>query len=324
VTCQLREIFDESQYSDLLVGLASADDAAVWRLDDDRALVFTADFFTPVVDDPYAYGAIAAANALSDVYAMGGDPFLALNLAAFPSDLPEEIVSEIIRGSAEKVREAGAIVAGGHTIDDDEPKFGLAVLGFVSPDRVGIKGGAKPGDTLILTKPLGTGIITTAYKADMAEAPHMDAAVESMTRLNRRAALLLRELDAIRGITDITGFGLLGHAYEVAVASRVRLRFEYEALPFLPGARRYADELLFPAMAGCNMEDYGANVAFEKELSYEERLLLFCPETSGGLLVSLSPQVAEAFVARRHQMGEWAWIIGQVLPEAEGAALQVV
>jgi selenide,water dikinase len=295
--------------------MSIADDAAVWKLDDDRALIFTADFFTPVVDDPYDYGAIAAANALSDIYAMGGEPFLALNLAAFPADLPEEMIVSILRGSAEKVKESGAIIAGGHTVDDDEPKFGLAVLGQVHPSRIGTKAGAMPGDLLILTKPLGTGIITTAYKADEADLEHLAVATEWMKRLNKKAATALKSA-ALHAVTDITGFGLLGHGWEVASKSGVGLRIHYDALPFHPGAKHYADELLFPAMANNNQADYGAHVRFASRLEYEHQLLAFCPETSGGLFISLTPDEAEAFRQRYEAMGGQSWLIGEVV---EGA-----
>ncbi len=289
-----------------------ADDAAVWKISDERALIFTTDFFTPVVDDPYDYGAIAAANALSDVYAMGGEPFLALNLAAIPAELPDEIVVRILLGSAEKVKEAGAVVAGGHTIDDDEPKFGLAVLGYVHPERVATKAGAQPGDVLVLTKPLGVGIVVTAFKADEAEPAHIAAATDWMKRLNKYAARTLRDAPP-HALTDITGFGLLGHAWELASKSGVRLRIRQDALPFLPGARQYADNLLFPASANSNMADYESHVVWSAQLEYEQRLLLYCPETSGGLLAALPAEHVDRFLTRYREMGHQAWVIGQVL-----------
>jgi len=284
----------------------------VWQVSAERALIFTVDFFTPIVDDPYAYGAIAAANALSDVYAMGGEPFLALNLAALPPKLPEEMVVAILRGGADKVKEAGAIVAGGHTIDDEEPKFGLAVLGNVHPERVWTKAGARPGDQLLLTKPLGVGLIATAHKGGVADPVHMARAAEWMARLNKAAAEALRA-GSVHAATDITGFGLLGHVWEVAERSGVRLRLHFDALPFHPGAFHYADELLFPAGASCNMADFGAHVSFAPRLEYEEQALLYCPETSGGLFVSLPPAEAQAFLARYQAAGHEAWAIGEVL-----------
>ena len=284
----------------------------MWQVSAERALIFTVDFFTPIVDDPYAYGAIAAANALSDVYAMGGEPFLALNLAALPPKLPEEMVVAILRGGADKVKEAGAIVAGGHTIDDEEPKFGLAVLGNVHPERVWTKAGARPGDQLLLTKPLGVGLIATAHKGGVADPVHMARAAEWMARLNKAAAEALRA-GTVHAATDITGFGLLGHVWEVAERSGVRLRLHFDALPFHPGAFHYADELLFPAGASCNMADFGAHVSFAPRLEYEEQALLYCPETSGGLFVSLPPAEAQAFLARYQAAGHEAWAIGEVL-----------
>ncbi|OGO05491.1 MAG: selenide, water dikinase SelD [Chloroflexi bacterium RBG_13_56_8] len=312
VTRHLQDIFDESEYPDLLVGLSMADDAAVWKVSEDRALIFTTDFFTPVVDDPYDYGAIAAANALSDVYAMGGEPFLALNLAGFPAALPEDIIVDIFRGAAEKVQEAGAIVAGGHTVDDDEPKFGLAVLGFVHPDKVLTKATAKPGDVLVLTKPLGVGIIVTAYKSDQADLEHVAIATDWMKRLNRDALAALQG-KIVHALTDITGFGLLGHAWEMAIKSGVAVRIRFDDLPFHPGAAQYADELLFPAGANNNMGDYGEHVTFAAHLEYESRLLCFCPETSGGLFISLPPHEAERFLADYAASGHEAWRIGEVL-----------
>ncbi len=266
-----------------------------------------------MVDDPYDYGAIAAANALSDIYAMGATPFMALNLAAFPSDLPEEILAGILRGGADKVREAGAVVAGGHTIDDDEPKFGYAVLGMVHPDRIGRKSGAEVGDRILLTKPLGVGIITTAFKADLAAPEHVATAVEWMKRLNRQAAEALSVVAQPHAVTDITGFGLLGHAWEIASQSGVRLRLRYADLPFHPGTLAYADDLLFPALANNNMADYGQYVTFAPGIEYEHRLLLFTPETSGGLFITLAEDDAVRFTDAARVLGQPVWNIGDVV-----------
>ncbi len=211
----MQELFNPSDYPDLLLGLASPDDAAVWRLDDSRALVMTTDFFTPVVDDAYEYGAIAAANSLSDIYAMGGTPFLALNIAALPEDLPVELASDILRGGAEKAREAGVVIAGGHTVKDKEPKYGLVVIGFVDPQKMLSKGGLKVGDVLVLTKPLGFGLTTTALKREQAEEKDVREVVDWMMRLNKTAGQLAVEFN-LRGGTDVTGFGLLGHGLEMA------------------------------------------------------------------------------------------------------------
>jgi selenide,water dikinase len=211
----MQDMFKPADYPDLLVGLDGPDDAAVWRLEDTRALVVTTDFFTPVVDEAYDYGAIAAANSLSDVYAMGGKPFLALNVAAMPDDLPAEITSEILRGGAEKACEAGVVIAGGHTVKDKEPKYGLVVIGFVDPHRMLTKGGLRAGDALVLTKPLGFGVTTTALKREQAEGPDVREVVGWMSRLNKSASELAVEFE-LRGGTDITGYSLLGHGMEMA------------------------------------------------------------------------------------------------------------
>ena len=307
----LRETFREEKYPDLLVGLDSPDDAAVYRISDEQALILTTDFFPPVVDDPYTYGAVAAANAMSDVYAMGGQVMLALSIAAFPPKLPTRVIGEILRGAAEKVAEAGGVIAGGHTIDDDEPKFGLAVLGTVHPERVGKKGGARPGDHLLLTKPLGVGIITTAAKGDMADPAHLQAAIESMLQLNRQAAELVQQVE-FHALTDVSGFALLGHACEMAQQSGARLRFHFDQLPFLPGAKEYARQWLFPGGACNNQRTYQAQVTFHG-LAEELQMLLFTPETSGGLLVALPPAEAEHLQHLCHQAGQPIWPVGDVV-----------
>ncbi|MBN1297687.1 selenide, water dikinase SelD [bacterium] len=293
-------------------GLDQADDAAVVRIDGSRALIFTTDFFTPVVDDPYDYGAIAAANALSDVYAMGGDVLMALNIAAFPADLPEEIIAEILRGGAEKVREAGAVVAGGHTVDSEEPLFGLAVIGTVDPSHFLEKSGARAGDRMVLTKPLGGGIVTTAFKGEMSLPGHIETASQWMKQLNRtsaRRALVMQ----CRAATDVTGFSLLGHALEIAVHSRCTIRLDASRLPFLPGAREYADQWLFPAGSSRNRQAFQDRVDFDRGLSEEFRTLVFTPETSGGLLVCLAAVDAEQFVSQAVEEGEGAWIVGDII-----------
>ena len=301
------------------MGLGSPDDAAVYRISDDQALIFTVDFFTPVVDDPYTYGAIAAANAMSDVYAMGGQVVLALSIAAFPPRLPARAVGEIMRGAAEKVAEAGGLIAGGHTIDDCEPKFGLAVMGTVHPSRVGKKGGARPGDRLLLTKALGVGVITTAAKGDAADAAHLQAAIESMLLLNRRAAELAQQVD-FSSLTDVSGFALLGHAYEMASQSEVRLRFFFDRLPFLPGAKEYAEKWLFPGGAGKNQRTYEEHVFFHG-LAEEMQMLLFGPETSGGLLIALPLTEADRLEELCRRAGQSVWRVGEVV---EGDGVEVV
>src|SRR3989449_42496 len=225
----------------LMVGLGAADDAAVYRISDDLALVETVDFFPPVVDDAWTWGAVAATNAMSDVYAMGGEVMFALAVAGFPRDMDKSIIAEVFRGGAEKVAEAGGVIAGGHTVVDPEPKYGLCVTGRVHPDRIFIKGGLRAGDRLFLSKPLGTGVITTAAKDQAAPAEVVDGAVASMLRLNRVAAQVAQAVGA-RGATDITGFGLLGHASEMVEASGAGIVVSAARLPFLPGARQLADE----------------------------------------------------------------------------------
>lgn len=308
-------------YPDLIVGLSAPDDAAVYRLDAERALVLTTDFFTPIVDDPYSYGAIAAANALSDVYAMGATPLLALNLAALPPQLPLDVSVRIMQGLAEKVREAGAVIAGGHTIQDQEPKIGLAVVGLVHPAALLTKAGAEPGDVLVLTKPLGTGCITTAAKHDRAQPEHVATAIEWMLRLNRDAAAALAEAGA-HALTDVTGFGLLGHASELADASGVTVHIALDQMPLLPGARAYADQWIFPGGSTANAEAYGSGVRFESGIAEAEQMLLFDAQTSGGLLAAVPPAaLAMAEQGLRARGAPW-WIVGRIGPR-EDAAIRV-
>jgi selenide, water dikinase len=316
----LSGIFDAA-VPDLLVGLGAADDAAVYRLNDEQAIVATTDFFPPIVDDPFTFGAIAAANALSDIYAMGGEPLFCLNLVAFPNDLDPAILTEILRGGAEKVREAGAVVAGGHTVTDPEPKYGLAAIGLVHPARIFAKGGARPGDLLLLTKRIGTGVITTALKQDAAREPDVAAAVTSMTTLNAAATRVLRTLGpAVHAVTDITGFGLLGHAAEMATQSAARFVVEVSGVPLLPGARDYAAAGHVPGGTRRNADFVSALTTFGPGVSDVDRLLLLDPQTSGGLLAALAPEVLEAareaFAAASIAMQ----VVGQV---GEGAGLLV-
>jgi len=272
--------------------------------------VATTDFFTPVVDNPYDFGAIAAANALSDVYAMGGKPFLALNVAAIPLDLPAEVVGEILRGGAEKARQAGVVIAGGHTIQDKEPKYGLMVLGFVDPEHMLTKGGARPGDVLVLNKPLGFGTTTTALKQGRADPTDVSEVVGWMKKLNAIAASLALEF-GLQGGTDITGYGLLGHAWEMAQASGVGLRFALEKIPFTRGARRYADEFIFPGGSSDNREYYRSQVTFDPAIDEPYQMLLFDAQTSGGLLLAVPPERLEALLARAAQVGEVLWVVGE-------------
>lgn len=272
----------------MLVGLGRADDAAVYQMNDQQAIISTTDFFPPVVDDPYDFGAIAAANALSDVYAMGGRVLFAINLVAFPDNLDKAILREILRGGAEKVAEAGGVIAGGHTVSDPEPKYGLAVTGIIDPQQVKRKGGAQADDLLVLTKPLGVGVITTALKRNLTEADEVAAAVESMKRLNRQAAEAANAANA-SSLTDITGFGLLGHAHEMARQDNVDFHFEAADLAWLTGARKYGEQRVFPGGTGRNREHFGKFVTFSDQIDATTRNMLWTPETSGGLLIAVSP-----------------------------------
>jgi selenide,water dikinase len=310
-------MFRPEDYPNLLVGLETGDDAAIYQVSDELAIIQTIDFFPPIVDDPYDFGAIAAANAMSDVYAMGGEVVLALNVCGFPPLMPPEIVSEILRGGAEKVAEAGGVIAGGHTLDDDEPKYGLAVMGFVHPQRVATKMGARPGDVLFLTKRLGIGIITTASTGGVAEPAHLRGAVEQMLMLNRKAAQLMQQVD-FHAATDITGFALIGHSYEVAELSEVTLRFHIDKLPFLDGAKEYAADWLFPGGASCNKDAYEPRVRFASEIPDEIQMLLYTPETSGGLLICVPSDQADRLAQLFSSGGQQYWTVGEAVEGLPG------
>jgi selenide,water dikinase len=291
--------------------LEQPDDAAVWRLDEDRALVVTTDFITPVVDDPYDYGVIAATNSLSDIYAMGGKPFLALNVAAFPPDLPVTIISEILRGGLEKAKEAGVVIAGGHTIQDKEPKYGLMALGFAHPEKILRKAGAQVGDVLLLSKPLGTGVITTALKQDKADTAHVAGAVEWMKRLNAQAGEDALGMGA-HAATDITGFGFIGHAWEMAQASGLGMRIHFRDMPFMEGARDYAKYGIFPGGAFDNRHYYQSHVIFDTDLEEWEQMLLFDPQTSGGILAAVDMDTYQNLKTRGIN-SELFWKIGEIV-----------
>ena len=307
----MKDLFDPASYPDLLVGLDGPDDAAVWRLSEDRAIVVTTDFFTPVVDDAYDYGSIAAANSLSDVYAMGGTPFLALNIAALPDNLPSEISSEILRGGAEKAREAGVVIAGGHTVKDKEPKYGLVAIGFINPHTMLTKGGLNAGDALVLTKPLGTGATTTALKQEKVEEADIQEAISWMKRLNSNASKLALEFNLHAG-TDITGFSLLGHGTEMANASGVSLHFVYSQIPFFGGARKYAERGIFPGGAFDNKKYFEPHVRFNEKIDEPAQMLLFDPQTSGGLLLGVPEDQLETFKQRANELDQPVWVIGNV------------
>ena len=275
---------------DLLVGGQGMDDAAVYRLRDDLAIAFTTDIFTPIVDDAYSFGAIAAANALSDLYAMGASPILALNIAGWPrGTLPLDLLAEVQRGAADKVHEAGAVIGGGHSIDDPEPKFGLAALGTVHPDAISTNAGARPDDLLVLTKPLGTGIITTAGKHDAASPTAMAAAIASMTTLNAGAARVARDHGA-HAVTDVTGYGLLGHLREMLMASGVSAEVYADEIPTLPEVRSLivADEV--PGGTERNLASLEGDVRWHPAVDMTTQILLADAQTSGGLLIAIPPE----------------------------------
>ena len=307
-------------HADLLVGLGRSDDAAVYRVSDEVAIVETVDFFPPIVDDPYLFGAIAAANSMSDVYAMGGQVLFALNVAGFPRDLPKEIIAAVFRGGADKVREAGGVIAGGHTVVDAEPKYGLCVTGRVDPRRILIKGGLRAGQRVFLSKPLGTGVIATAAKSDKADAPTLEMAVQSMLRLNRVAAQVAQQA-GVGGATDITGFGLLGHAAEMVAASGVGIAFRASDLPRLPGALDLAQAGVFSGGMSRNRrhlhETFGARGQFRVDPAVSEALVnLLCEsETSGGLLFAVDSERASEVSKAFARAGESVWDVGTVTTE---------
>lgn len=308
----LTGLFNREAHPNLLVGLGVADDAAVYRIDDETAVVATLDFFAPVVDDAYTYGAIAAANAMSDIYAMGGEVILALNIAAFPEDLPASTQTAILRGGAEKVAEAGGVIAGGHTIWDAEPKYGLSVLGLVHPQRIFSKAGLKPGDVVFLTKPLGTGtILSGAARGGSASPDWVASAIASMLRLNRHAAHLAGRA-AVSAATDVTGFGLLGHLWEMASRSGVRVSIDSRAVPLLRGARESVALGAHTSGELRNRDWVGANVEFLAPVDAGLAALMFDPQTSGGLLLAVPEARAGELQALFLADAEPLWRIGKV------------
>ncbi len=306
---------------ELLVGLRAIDDAAVFRLNEQQAVISTVDFFPPVVDDPYAFGAIAAANAMSDVYAMGGEVLMAINVVAWPDNLEPAILSEVLQGGADIVAQADAVIAGGHTVTDNEPKYGLAVTGTVHPDHILTKGGAQPGDYLLLGKPLGTGLITTAHKREQVETSDLDAALKSMMQLNRRASQALRRT-GVHAVTDITGFGLLGHAWEMAAQSLTSMRFRFDALPLLPRVRHYAELGCIPGGAQRNKEYLSPHVHIDERLGVFDRELLWDPQTSGGLFAAVDPETWPEIAALAPDV--MFWHIGEVTERVDEEAKVVL
>jgi selenide, water dikinase len=306
--------------ANVIVGLDTPDDAGVYKISDEVAIVQTVDFFTPIVDDPYWFGAIAAANALSDVYAMGGRPITALNLVGFPvTKLDKRVLAEILRGGADKVKEAGAVILGGHSIDDPEPKFGLAVTGVIHPGRIGVKAGARPGDKVILTKPIGIGVITTAIKRGLCTPEDAAEAIRVMATLNDVVDLM--EPFDVRGLTDITGFGLLGHASEVARESKVGMVITSSAVPVLPSTYRYAAQGTFPGGSQNNYKFLTSHeyVQFDPNIDQTQQMILCDAVTSGGLFICVGADKADALVAALRQKGTLAaHIIGDVVADHPG------
>lgn len=319
---KILENFPAQSDPDLLVGHGGADDAGVYRIDEERALVLTVDFFTPVVDDPYDYGQIAAANSLSDVYAMGARPLVALNIAAFPeAGLPAEVMGDIFRGGASVAKDAGIVIAGGHTVTDREVKYGLSVVGIVHPKRIIQNAGAQPGDRLILTKPIGTGVLSTALKAGELADEYYQPMVSSMTQLNRFASEQMQEC-GVSACTDITGNALLGHAFEMAEASRATIELHAAAVPVLPGAFAMIERGHMPGGTAKNRRLVGDGVDWA---DHEDNVdnLLFDPQTSGGLLIAVAPDKCEGLLESIQEVYPEATIVGKVT-ERKKTALRVV
>ena len=311
--CKLPKFKDDN----LIVGIETSDDAAVYKINDELAMIQTVDFFTPVVDDPYTFGQIAAANSLSDVYAMGGEPKLALNIVGFPNCLDPSIMAEILQGGASKVLEAGATLAGGHSIEDDEPKYGLCVTGFVNPKKILKNYGAKPGDVLILTKQIGSGIVNTAVKADMAPKEMVDEAIVVMTSLNKKAKEAIENYD-VSSCTDITGFGLIGHSIEMAEASNVSFEINTKDVPIISNVIELAEMGLVPAGAYNNMAYFEGKTHYSNVAeAYKD--LFFDPQTSGGLLISVNENDADKIMDELKNKGldtKFA-IIGRVVEKRD-------
>lgn len=303
----------------LIVGIETSDDAAIYKLNDDLAAIQTLDFFTPMVDDAYTFGQIAAANSLSDIYAMGGKPLVALNIVCFPNCLPVEVLGDILRGGADKVIEAGAVVVGGHSVQDDEPKYGLSVMGVVHPDKVLKNFGCIPGEVLILTKPLGVGIINTAIKGQIASKEAYDSAVKYMCMLNKYAGEVMHKFP-ISACTDVTGFGLMGHGYEMAEGSEVTFVFYKDLIPYIKEAKEYAQMGLVPEGAYKNRTHLeGKYSLMDVPLWMED--ILFDPQTSGGLLFSCSRENSTAILEQLKSYGVDAQVIGEVVPREQAALI---
>lgn len=310
-------------HPDLLVGTETGDDAAVYRINDHMALIMTVDFFPPITDDPFEFGEIAAANSFSDVYAMGGKPLVALNIVGFPASMDKDILGEILRGGYSKAAEAGCLIAGGHTVDDPEPKYGLSVVGTVEPGKQVTNAGARLGDVLVLTKPLGTGIITTAGKQGIVNAEVMKGAVTTMSTLNRAAAEAMGKV-GVHSATDITGFGLMGHLKSMVRGSKVTAEVRLGQVPVLPGAWDLLDRGVAPGGTHRNLDSVADTVQWSTELSEREQLLLCDAQTSGGLLISVSGEKQHALVSELKAHGvDIVAVVGAVTEESEGRIIAI-
>ncbi len=312
VLCQLPKTYDDN----LIVGIDTSDDAAVYKIDENTAIIQTVDFFTPVVDDPYTFGQIAATNSLSDVYAMGGEPKLAMNIICFPNCLPPEVMTEILKGGYDKVKEANALLVGGHTVEDNEPKYGLSVTGFIHPDKVIKNCNAKAGDLLVLTKPIGLGIINTAIKAQMADQKTYNEAVKVMTTLNKIGKDAMMKV-GVNSCTDVTGFGLIGHALEMALGSDVTIKIFSNKVPILESAKEYAKMGLIPEGAYKNKSFVNDRAYINKNIKEEIKDILFDPQTSGGLLISVDKAKAEMLIKELENNPVDYAIIGEVISKGK-------
>ena len=301
---------------DLLVGIETSDDAAVYKINNDLALIETLDFFTPIVDDPFTFGKIAATNSLSDVYAMGGEPTMAMNIVCFPNCLPPKVLTEILRGGLEKMKEAECLLIGGHTVQDDEPKYGLSVSGFVHPDKIWRNSSSKVGDILILTKPIGLGIINTAIKGGIATESEISSAVHTMETLNKYAKRAI-ENNTINACTDITGFGLMGHCYEMAKGSSTTFVLNSSAIHYLDGAINYATMGLIPKGCYDNKKFVGNNYVADESVDENILNVLFNPETSGGLLISIPKDEVNEVLNKLKNIPTKFSVIGEVIEKQE-------
>jgi len=301
----------------LLVGLDTSDDAAVYKINDEVAMIQTVDFFTPIVDDPYTFGQIAATNALSDVYAMGGEPKLAMNIVCFPTCLSPDVLTEILKGGYDKIKEAGAIVVGGHTIEDDEPKYGLSVTGFAHPSKILANKTAQVGDLLVITKPLGVGIVNTAIKGELVDKEAYDEAVLVMTTLNKYAKEVIDRVGGVNSLTDVTGFGLIGHAYEMAAASSVSIKIDHKKIPVISKAIDYANMGLVPAGAYANRGYVDDFIHINQEVAEYMEDILCDPQTSGGLLISIPKERVDMLMEELKSTPTRSAIIGEVIEKQE-------